>query len=80
MKTKNLLLKLQELMKRPAEETPVEKLYKTVMALKKKQKKLEKKLKRTEGKHARRRLKQKIEVLRVQRRKGVELYKKLKAE
>ena len=79
MKTKNLVEKLQELMKRPAEETPVKKLCKTVMALKKKQKKLEKRLQRTDGKHARQRLKQKIRVLRAQRRKGVELYKKLKA-
>ena len=79
MKTKNLVERLQELMKRPAEKTPVKKLGKTVMALKKKQKKLEKRLQRTDGKHARQRLKQKIRVLRAQRRKGIELYKKLKA-
>jgi len=66
-------------MKQPAGKTPVKKRGKTVMALKKKQKKLEKRLQRTDGKHARQRLKQKIRVLRAQRRKGIELYKKLKA-
>ena len=80
MKTKNLVERLQSLMKRPAEETPVKKLYKTVAALKKKQKSLEKKLERTDGKRERRRLKQTIRVLRAQRKKGIELYKKLKSE
>lgn len=79
MKTKSLIERLQALMKRPAEKTPVKKLYKTVMALKKKQKDLERKLERTDGKHARKRLKQKIRVLRAQRKKGIELYRKLKA-
>jgi peptide subunit release factor 1 (eRF1) len=78
MKTTRLIHKIQDLMKQPPEETPRKKLCRTLKVLKSKQKDLEKKLKRTEGRHARQRLKQKIEVLRTQRRKGVELYRLLK--
>jgi hypothetical protein len=80
MKTMTLIGKLQDLMKKPPEETPIKKLRKTIKALKEKQKELEKRLRRTEGKHARERLQQKIEVLKAQRRKGADLYKRLKGD
>ncbi len=80
MKTTRLIEKFQKLVSKSPEETPIKKLHKTVKALKNKQKELEMRLKRTEDKHVRQRLKQKIDVLRVQRRKGIDLYKTLKAE
>lgn len=78
MKTTELIHKIRHLMKKPASETPKKKLCKTIKALREKQRELEKKLKRTEGKQARKRLKQKIDVLRAQRRKGIAVYKSLK--
>ena len=80
MKTTKLIDKFQRLVSKAPEETPSRKLCKTIKALKNKQKDLEDRLKRTEGKHARQRLKQKIDVLKAQRRKGAELYKSLKAK
>lgn len=80
MKTMKLLARIQELLGRPPEETPLNKLRKTIKALKEKQQDLEDKLKRTRGKHERRRLQQKIDVLKAQRRKGAEVYRRLKAE
>ena len=80
MKTTKLIDKFQKLISKGPEETPTKKLCKTVKALKDKQKDLENRLKRTEGKHARQRLRQKIQVLKAQRRKGVELYRSLKAK
>ncbi len=79
MKTIKLIEKLQQLMQGAPKETPRKKLCKTVKALRGKQRKLEKKLQHTEGKHARQRLKHKIGVLRAQRRKGMALYKSLKS-
>ena len=80
MKTMKLIGKFQKLVSKAPKETPIKKLCKTIKALKHKQKDLESRLKRTEGKHARDRLRQKIDVLRAQRRKGVDLYKTLKAQ
>jgi len=80
MKTMKLVAKIQELLQRPAEETKIRKLRKTIKALKDKQKELEHKLKRTHGKHDRQRLEQKIAVLKAQRLKGAEVYYRLKAE
>ena len=80
MKTTKLIEKFQKLIGNKPEETPAKKLCKTIKALKYKQKDLEGRLKRTEGKHARQRLRQKIDVLRAQRRKGIDLYKSLKAQ
>lgn len=79
MKTTKLIERLQALMKGAPKETPRKKLCKMVKALRGKQRELEKKLQRTEGKHARKRLKRKISVLRAQRRKGTALYKSLKS-
>lgn len=80
MKTMKLVAKLQQLLQRPPEETKLKTLRKTVKALKKKQEDLEAKLKHTRDKHARERLKQKIDVLQAQRRKGAEVYRRLKDE
>ena len=56
----------------------LKKLRKTIKALKEKQEDLEHKLRRTQGKHARQRLQQKIDVLHAQRKKGAAAYRKLK--
>ncbi|MCB1789104.1 MAG: hypothetical protein KDJ27_05995 [Gammaproteobacteria bacterium] len=80
MKTEKLIHRIQKLLQRAPEETKLKKLHKTIKALRNKQKDLEQKLKRTQGKHARQRLQQKIDVLYVQRRKGIEVYRQLKAE
>lgn len=79
MKTNKLIKRLKGLMQGAPKETPRKKLRKTVKALREKQRDLEKKLQRIEGKHARRRLKRKIDVLRAQRRKGTTLYKSLQS-
>ena len=79
MKTMKLIAKIQALLQRPPEETELKKLRKTIKALKEKQEDLEHKLKRTQGKHARQRLQQKIDVLYAQRKKGAAAYHKLKA-
>lgn len=80
MKTMKLINKLQKLLQRPPQATKLNKLRRTIKALKEKQEELEDKLKRTRGKHARQRLKQKIDVLHAQRRKGAETYRALKEE
>jgi len=80
MKTTKLIARVQELLQRLPEETKLKKLRKAVKALKEKQEDLEDKLKHTKGKHARERLKQKIDVLQAQRRKGAEVYRRLKDE
>lgn len=79
MKSSKLIDQIQKLLQRSPEKAKKKKLCQTIKALGKKQKELEKKLKRTEGKRDRQRLKQKIEVLRVQRRKGLEFYRQIKA-
>jgi len=80
MKTAKLVSRIQKLLQRPLEETKIKKLRKTIKALKEKQKDLEGRLKRTHDKHDRKRLQQKIEVLKAQRLKGAEVYHRLKAE
>ncbi|MCB1787594.1 MAG: hypothetical protein H6955_05770 [Chromatiaceae bacterium] len=80
MKTTKLVARVRKLLSRPPQDTKLKKLRKTVKALKKKQEELEDKLKRTRGKDARQRLRQKIDVLRAQRQKGAEVYRRLKAE
>ena len=80
MKTTKLIARVQKLLQRPPEETKLKKLRKTVKALKQKQEDLEDKLKHTRSKPARERLQQKIDVLKAQRRKGAEVYRRLKDE
>jgi septal ring factor EnvC (AmiA/AmiB activator) len=79
MKTMKLVARIQKLLRRPPEETPLKKLRKTIKALKEKQRELEGKLKHTHGQRERQRLQQKIDVLNAQRRKGAEVYRQLKA-
>lgn len=57
----------------------VKKLRKVLKALKSDQKKLQVKLAEAEGEHERRKLGHKLEVIRLQREKGVEVYRTLKA-
>lgn len=79
MKTSKLVDRIQEIISAPRKDTKLKKLYKTVKALKKKQRRLEAELKETSGKRARQHLRQKIDVLRVQRRKGCKVYRAIKA-
>ncbi|MCB1803142.1 MAG: hypothetical protein KDI82_15730 [Gammaproteobacteria bacterium] len=79
MKSRKVLAQIQELLKKSPEKAKKKKLCQTIKALSKKQKELEKKLKRVEGARERERLKQKIEVMRMQRRKGVEFYRQIKS-
>lgn len=79
MKTKSLLDRLHKLLQRPPEKARLKKLRKTIKALKEKQKDLEDQLERADGSHARKRLQQKIAVLRAQRKKGAAVYRELKA-
>lgn len=80
MKTMKLIAKIQTLLQRPPEDTRLKKLRRTIKALKEKQEELENKLKRTQGKHQRQRLQQKIDVLHAQRKKGAAAYRELKVE
>lgn len=80
MKTMKLIAKVQRLLQAAPQDSKLKKLRKTVKALKEKQEDLEHKLKGTRGKHSRERLRQKIDVLRAQRLKGAEAYRRLKAE
>ncbi len=80
MKTSKLVDRIRRLLKKSPKETKLSKLYDTVKALKRKQKDLEHKLKSTDGKRERQRLKHKIDVLRVQRKKGARLYRDIKAQ
>jgi FtsZ-binding cell division protein ZapB len=80
MKTMKLLARLNDLIAKPPDETPLKKLRKTVRALKDKQAELESRLKSTGGRHSRERIEQKIKVIKAQRRKGAERYRALKAE
>jgi hypothetical protein len=62
-----------------ADREQIKKLRKVLKALKSDQEKLQLKLAEAEGEHERRKLSQKLEVIRLQREKGVELYQTLKA-
>lgn len=57
----------------------VKKLRKVLKALKSDQEKLQIKLAEAEDEHERRKLSQKLEVIRLQREKGVDVYRSLKA-
>ncbi len=62
-----------------ADKEQIRKLHKVLKALKSDQHKLEKKLETAEGEHSRRKIQQRLDVIAVQREKGVRLYKRLKA-
>ena len=80
MGASKLLDKLNKLMglDDKASKKEIKKLRKVLGDLKKKQVKLTEKLENAEGEHERLKLKQKIEVIKLQRQKGVELYQSLK--
>ena len=80
MGTPKLLDKLNKLMglDDKASKKEIKKLRKVLGDLKKKQVKLTEKLENAEGEHERLKQKQKIEVIKLQRQKGVELYQSLK--
>ncbi len=80
MKTKKLLEKLNRLigLGDNADQEEIKKLRKVLKALKEKQMKLTGELEAAKGEHERRKLQQKLEVVRAQRKKGVAVYKSLK--
>ena len=61
-----------------ADKKHIKTLRKVLQKLKKNQKQLVASLQQAEGKHQRRKIKQDIEVIKVQRKKGVKVYKELK--
>ena len=63
-----------------ADQKHIKKLRKVLRKLKKNQKELQASLDELEGEHERRKVKQDIEVLKLQRKKGVKVYKRLKQE
>ena len=81
MKIKKHLDKLNQLMGlgENVDREQIKKLRKVLKSLKSDQEKLQQKLAEAEGEHERRKLGQKLEVIRLQREKGVELYQTLKA-
>jgi len=79
MKTRRMIEQLRALLRGPAKETPSRQICKALKALKARQHELEIQLRHTEGKRARHRLEQKIQVLRAQRLKGQQRYKEIKA-
>ena len=64
--------------KNDADEKHIKKLRKVLQKLKKNQKELQAGLEQIDDKHERRKIKQDIEVLKLQRKKGVRVYKELK--
>jgi hypothetical protein len=61
-----------------ADKKHIKKLRKVLHKLKKRQKELVASLEGTEGQHERRKIEQEVEVLKLQRKKGVKVYKRLK--
>ena len=70
----NMLLESQA----EADKKHIKKLHEVLKKLKKKQKLLNIELEEAGGEHRKRKIKQEIEVIKVQRRKGVDVYKELK--
>lgn len=80
MKRKKLLAKLSVLLSldKGADKEEVQKLREVLKALKEKQNELELELENTRGEHERRKIANKIQVIRRQREKGAEVYKSIK--
>lgn len=80
MKLRKLLDKLKDLLGPDgnADKEQIRKLRRVLRVLKEKQDRLREKLETAEGKHQRRKIQQKLEVIQRQREKGVELYRELK--
>lgn len=82
MTTDKLYKRLGKLLDRSddADKKHIKKLREVLKALKKRQRELEDQLKDTNGAHEQRKLQQDIDVLSLQRKKGVKVYKKLKLD
>ncbi|KAA1191932.1 hypothetical protein F0M18_10420 [Pseudohalioglobus sediminis] len=82
MNRKKLLKKLQSLLDKPdgARKKDIKKLDKVVKELKQKQKRLEQRLEDTQDEKERSRLIKEIEVIKLQRRKGIDAHRHLKGE
>lgn len=80
MTTPELLKKLHKLTENvdQADNKQIKKLRKVLRKLKTKQQKLQEQLADAKGEHESRKIKQEIEVLKLQRTKGVRIYKELK--
>ena len=63
-----------------ADREEIKKLRKVLQALKDKQEKLKEKLEETQDEEERRKIQQRLEVIKRQREKGVDVYKSLKAK
>ena len=82
MKNAKLIEKLRKLIKNRnnIDEEHIEKLRKVLRKLKKRQHKLADERQEAQNDHDRQKIDQEIEVLKLQRKKGVEIYKQLKKE
>jgi hypothetical protein len=82
MTNSKLLDKLKALTKNAdnANKEHIRKLHKVLKKLKKRQQTLAESLKNADNGHDRQKIEQEIKVLRLQRQKGVEVYKQLKRE
>lgn len=82
MKREKLLRKLQFLLDKSsdADQKEIEKLHKVVKQLKHKQKDLEHRLEDVADEAEQRKLRQDIQVIRLQRKKGAALYRQLKGK
>lgn len=82
MKAKKLLARLNVLigLEEGAGNKEIRKLREVLKALKAKQGKLEARLEAAEGENERRKIRQKLEVIRQQRQKGIEVYQSLKSD
>lgn len=82
MTNAKLFAKLRSLIERTddADQKHIKKIRKVLHKLKSRQRKLETSLEKTEGEHERRKIKQEIQVIQLQRQKGVEVYKQLKQD
>jgi hypothetical protein len=80
MTNEKLLKKLGRLLETSAgaDTKHIQKLRKVLHKLKNRQKELKAELEQVEGEHERRKINQEIEVLKLQRKKGVAVYKSLK--
>jgi acyl-[acyl carrier protein]--UDP-N-acetylglucosamine O-acyltransferase len=82
VKSRKLLEKLNKLigLGEGADREEIKKLRKVLQALKDKQEKLKEKLEETQDEEERRKIQQRLEVIKRQREKGVDVYKSLKAK
>ena len=82
MTNAKLFEKLRSLLERTndADQRHIKKIRKVLHKLKSRQRKLETSLEQIESEHERKKIKQEIQVIQLQRQKGVEVYKQLKQD